>query len=62
MSSNLCPAIIPISIIKITIAPVNRSSKTILIGSKPSSPIMYPITILPSKITIAFPVIDSFKT
>ena len=23
---------------------------------------MYPITILPSKITIAFPVIDSFKT
>ena len=34
ISSNLCPAIIPISIMKITIAPVNSSSKTILIGSE----------------------------
>ena len=62
ISSNLCPAIIPISIMKITIAPVNSSSKTMLIGSKPSFPMMYPITILPSRITIAFPVIDSFNT
>ena len=40
ISPNLWPAIIPISIIKITIAPVNISSNTILIGSNPSSPIM----------------------
>ena len=62
ISPNLWPAIIPISIIKITIAPVNISSNTILIEPNPSSPMIYPITIQPSKITMALPVIDSCKT